>query len=122
MDGRIGSAVDYDGLTVMNKPVSLKLGCFRIQLGIFSMRKHVPHILGTLLCCLSAVLLILLLHGGTLARNAPLMNLIVIVLVASRFGRLAGFLGTVISAILFAEFLFDPRFSLAVADLRQRST
>src|SRR5215471_2733465 len=111
MDGRIVSAlVDYNGLTVTNKPVSFELRRSRIQWR-FSMRKYLAHILGTLLCSLSAVLLILLLHGGTLARNAPLINLIVIVLIASKFGRLAGFLGTVFSAILFAEFLFDPRFS-----------
>ena len=42
-------------------------------------------------------------------------------LVAIRFGRLAGMLGTVAAALIFAEFLFEPRLSLIVRDSAEKS-
>jgi K+-sensing histidine kinase KdpD len=40
----------------------------------------------------------------------------IIVLVAIRFGVLAGIFGTITAALIFAVFLFEPRLSLAVQD------
>ena len=52
---------------------------------------------------------------------APLLFLLVIFFVAARFGNFAGMLGTVTAALVFAIFLFQPRFSLVIEDASARN-
>src|SRR6266568_89955 len=78
---------------------------------------------GIILCSAAAAALtaLMLISRSPVRTFLPLMFLLVILLVALRFGSVAGMLGTVASAIIFAEFLFDPRFSLVVRDSAGRS-
>jgi K+-sensing histidine kinase KdpD len=52
---------------------------------------------------------------------APLVFLVVIVFVAARFGNFAGMFGTLTAALVFAIFLFEPRFSLTIEDAAARN-
>jgi K+-sensing histidine kinase KdpD len=52
---------------------------------------------------------------------APLVFLVVIFFVAARFGNFAGMCGTLTGALVFAVFLFEPRFSLVIADAASRN-
>ena len=71
--------------------------------------------LGTLCCMLAAAALIPMFSTSSVKSSLPLPFLLIIVLVALLFGRTAGVLGTVIAAILFAKYLFEPA-GLAVSD------
>lgn len=51
---------------------------------------------------------------------APLIFLVVIFLVATRLGNFAGMFGTLSAALVFAVFLFEPRFSLLINDVAAR--
>ena len=52
---------------------------------------------------------------------APLVFLLVIFFVAARFGNFAGMFGTFTGALVFAIFLFQPRFSLMINDPSSRN-
>ncbi len=52
---------------------------------------------------------------------APLVFLVVIFVVAARFGNFAGMCGTLTGALVFAMFLFEPRFSLVINDSASRN-
>jgi K+-sensing histidine kinase KdpD len=60
-------------------------------------------------------------HASSFRVFFPFLFLAVVVLVAIRFGTLAGVLGTIAAAIIFAGFLFEPRLSLAVRDTAAKS-
>ena len=51
----------------------------------------------------------------------PLAFLVIIVVVASRFGNFAGMIGTITAALVFCIFLFEPRFSLLISDPAARN-
>lgn len=86
-----------------------------------TLRKWARTVLGTTLCTATAVSLTLL-GGGSLETFFPVLFLCIIVFVATTFGNIAGRLGTIIAALVFAEFLFDPTLSLKVHDPAQRNT
>ena len=71
--------------------------------------------LGTICCTVAAACLIPLFNASTAKAILPIPFLLIIVLVAFRFGRGAGALGTVAAAFVFAWFLYEPA-GLAVAD------
>ena len=71
--------------------------------------------LGTICCTVAAACLIPLFNASTLKTILPIPFLLIIVLVAFRFGRGAGVLGTIAAAFLFAWFLYEPA-GLAVGD------
>ncbi len=52
---------------------------------------------------------------------APILFLGVIFVVAARFGNFAGLIGTIVAALIFAIFLFEPRFSVMVRDAPSRN-
>ncbi len=52
---------------------------------------------------------------------APLFFLVIIFLVAVRFGNYAGMIGTILAALIFELFLFEPRFSLMINDAASRN-
>jgi Domain of unknown function (DUF4118) len=71
--------------------------------------------LGTICCSVVAACLIPLFSESSIKSFLPIPFLLIIALVAFRFGRGAGVLGTIASALLFAGFLFEPS-GLAVGD------
>jgi Domain of unknown function (DUF4118) len=71
--------------------------------------------LGTICCTVIAAALIPLFNASSIKSFLPLPFLVIIVLVAFRFGRAAGVLGTIAAAFLFADFLFEPA-GLAISD------
>jgi hypothetical protein len=71
--------------------------------------------LGTICCTVAAAFLIPLFNASTAKSIIPIPFLLIIVLVAFRFGRSAGVLGTMAAAFLFAWFLYEPA-GLAVSD------
>jgi uncharacterized protein DUF4118 len=71
--------------------------------------------LGTICCTVAAACLIPLFSASTAKAIIPIPFLLIIVLVAFRFGRGAGVLGTMAAAFLFAWFLYEPA-GLAVSD------
>jgi integral membrane sensor domain MASE1 len=85
------------------------------------MRSWIRPAIGITLCVSIAAGLSAILEGSSLSRWLPFITLAVIVFVASRFGAVAGVLGTIAAAIVFAGFLFAPKLSLRVDDSAQRS-
>lgn len=85
------------------------------------MRDWVEHALDTTLCISAAGVLTIVLRGSMLKGFLPFLFLGVVILIALRFGTAAGILGTVSSALIFAEFLFDPLLSIRIGDLVQRN-
>jgi K+-sensing histidine kinase KdpD len=71
--------------------------------------------MGTICCSVVAACLIPLFSASSIKSFLPIPFLLIIALVAFRFGRAAGALGTVAAALLFAGFLFEPS-GLAVGD------
>jgi len=71
--------------------------------------------LGTICCTVVAAGLIPLFNASSIKSFLPIPFLLIIVLVAFWFGRVAGVLGTLTAAFLFAYYLFEPA-GLAVAD------
>jgi K+-sensing histidine kinase KdpD len=73
-------------------------------------------VLGFGVCLAASSLLSILFHGTPLKSFLPFLFLRVIFFVALRFGSAPGIQGTIGAAIVFAEFLFEPMFSLRVSD------
>jgi uncharacterized protein DUF4118 len=71
--------------------------------------------LGTICCTVVAAGLIPLFNASSIKSFLPIPFLLIIVLVAFWFGRVAGVLGTLTAAFLFAYYLFEPA-GLAVGD------
>jgi len=59
-------------------------------------------------------------HGSRVKPVLPLLFIAIIVIVALRFGTWSGVAGTVAATVIFAELLFEPVFSIRVADVNQR--
>src|SRR5215475_5189207 len=77
--------------------------------------------IGTLLCASVALVLALLFHQTRLEVTLPLICLAVVVAVAARFGVATGVLGSVVSAMLLAYFVYAPKYSLHIANRDARS-
>jgi K+-sensing histidine kinase KdpD len=78
-------------------------------------------LVATALCFAAAVLLTITFRGSSLKAYLPLFFLGIIIFMAAKFGSAAGIMSTVAAALLFAEFLFEPAFSMRVSDSVQRS-
>ena len=85
------------------------------------MRGFVSASLGAASCTIAAASLIPLFRTSSFRTFIPLVFLGIILLVAVRFGNVAGILGTVVAALIFAGFLFEPRLSLGVYDSAAKS-
>ena len=77
--------------------------------------------MGVILCTTAAGCFSLLFHESSFKRYLPLLFISIILLVAVRFGTWAGVVGTLLSSVVFAMFLFAPQSSLMVSDLTARS-
>jgi K+-sensing histidine kinase KdpD len=72
-------------------------------------------------CAGAAALLIPIFGKSSLKNIVPFLFLIVIALIASRFGSLAGVVGTFLAGLLFAMFLFRPIPSLNIEEVAARN-
>lgn len=85
------------------------------------MRGRSGYILGSALCAGVAFALCLTLRSSSIEDAAPLLLIPIVLLVAIRFGVLAGVVGTVASSLVFAVYLFPPLHRAAVSDPQQKS-
>ena len=76
--------------------------------------------IGTLLCASVALVLALVFNQTRFEFALPLICLAVVLSVAARFGVATGVLGSIVSAFLFAYFVYSPEgsFHIASADAR----
>ena len=72
--------------------------------------------IGTLLCASIALILALLFNQTRLEVSLPLICLAVVVSVAARFGVATGVLGSLVSALLLAYFVYAPQHSLRIVN------
>ena len=72
--------------------------------------------LGGLVCALAALALSAAANGHTWKNMAPLIFTVVLLIIAGLFGSRAGIIGTVIAAMIFAGFLFNPTGNIQVSD------
>ena len=75
---------------------------------------------GTALCLGCAALFVALFQGSRWKVTVPLLFIVVIAVISRRFGAASGILGSLGSALMFANFLFEPLHSLYVAEEHQR--
>lgn len=76
---------------------------------------------GAVCCAIAAAGLTPVISQTPFSSFAPLVFLVVIFLVAARFGNFAGMFGTLTAALVFAIFLFEPRFSLMIDNQASRN-
>jgi Domain of unknown function (DUF4118) len=76
---------------------------------------------GAASCTAVAGCLVPVFSGTTFSPAVPLLFLLVILYVALRFGNIAGIVGTVCAALVFASILFEPRPSLAISSPLERN-
>jgi K+-sensing histidine kinase KdpD len=72
--------------------------------------------LGGLVCALAALALSAAANGHTWKNMAPLIFTVVLLIIAGLFGSRAGIIGTVVAAMIFAGFLFNPMGNIQVTD------
>ena len=77
--------------------------------------------IGTLLCASVALVLALVFNQTRLEFALPLVCLAVVLAVAARFGVATGVLGSIVSAFLFAYFVYSPQGSLHIASSDARA-
>ena len=75
---------------------------------------------GTIWATGLAVFFCLLFAESEYKAGVPIAFLVVLLMIARRYGSTAANFGTLISALIFAELLFEPLRSLAVDDLAER--
>lgn len=80
-------------------------------------------LIGIFICASAAALASYLFHGrGSTRTIVPIVFLAIITGVALRWGTVAGVVGSLVSAAIFAFFLFTPLGSLSVSGGRARSS
>jgi K+-sensing histidine kinase KdpD len=72
--------------------------------------------IGGLVCALAALALSAAANGHGWKNLAPLIFTVVLLIIAGLFGSRAGIIGTVLAALIFAGFLFNPMGNIQVAD------
>jgi K+-sensing histidine kinase KdpD len=72
--------------------------------------------LGGLVCALAALALSAAANGHSWKNMAPLIFTVVLLIIAGLFGSRAGIIGTVVAAMIFASFLFNPMGNIQVTD------
>ena len=82
----------------------------------------VDTVIGTLLCASVALILALVFHRSRLELTLPLISLAVVIAVAARFGVATGVLGSLVSALLLAYFVYAPQHSLRVVSPDARAS
>lgn len=85
------------------------------------MKRRTASWVGAGACTLAAAIATPLFSESSFQRLLPFLFLVVIALIAIRFGNIAGVVGTFAAAVIFATFLFRPTPSLLVEDSISRS-
>jgi K+-sensing histidine kinase KdpD len=80
------------------------------------MKRWMSSSIGVASCATLAACTIPFFYASSDKTVLPLIFLGIVVMVAIAFGNLAGVLGTVVAAALFALFLFEPRWSISIQD------
>lgn len=83
--------------------------------------RRVDFLIGGLVCALAALGASLLAAGHSWEASVPLVFSAFVLLTALRFGARAGFVGTLLAAVIFALFLFKPLGKLQVASETARA-
>lgn len=104
------TTLSFGNLSLMRLPISSRKVLSVIDTAI-----------GTLLCASVALTLALVFDQTRLELTLPLICLAVIVAVAARFGVATGVLGSVISALLLAYFVYSPEHSFHVTNSDARA-
>jgi|SRR5579859_2912188 len=78
--------------------------------------------IGTLLCASVALILALVFNQERLQLALPLICIAVVLAVAARFGVATGVLGSIVSALLLAYFVYAPVHSLRIASSDARAS
>jgi K+-sensing histidine kinase KdpD len=68
--------------------------------------------LGIVLCVASAMLAALAFHNTNFRAFVPLAFILVLGFLANKFGTWVGILSTIVTTMIFTQFLFGPEFSL----------
>jgi K+-sensing histidine kinase KdpD len=76
---------------------------------------------GGLVCGIAAIGVSAAAQGHSWKNMVPLIFTAILLIIAALFGARAGILGTVLAALVFAAFLFDPRGSISMANESARS-
>jgi K+-sensing histidine kinase KdpD len=79
-------------------------------------------VIGLITITAMAVLATVLLYGSQLRFVLPLFFVGIVLLISYRFGTAAGVLGTIISALVFAHFLFIPHSELHILSPQGRDS
>jgi K+-sensing histidine kinase KdpD len=87
----------------------------------FRLSAGADSVIGALICGLAAGAASMVTGGYHWRALVPLAFTIVLLLIALLFGARAGILGTVLAAMVFAAFLFQPLGNLGVVDTSARS-
>ena len=77
--------------------------------------------LGTILGAFLAIWTALVFHRTQFRSFLPVIFIMVLALLASKFGTWSGILSTIVTAIVFAEFLFGPGFSLRMSSSAEKN-
>jgi len=93
----------------------------RLQLPSGKMLRVLDTAIGTLLCASVALILALVFNQTRLQLALPLICMTVVLAVAARFGVATGVLGSVVSALLLAYFVYAPVHSLRIASSDARA-
>jgi K+-sensing histidine kinase KdpD len=83
---------------------------------ILSLPVRFKPLLGSILCGSLALIVSLMGHDKPGKSILPIWFLAVVMVIVFRFGSMAGVLGTILSGIIFAIYLFEPFHRLAVHD------
>ena len=75
-----------------------------------------------MLCAIAAVTSSLLWNQSQLKFTVPIIFIAVVFLIANRFGRLAGIVGCIASAVIFACFMFQPLGDIHIASDKGRES
>lgn len=78
-------------------------------------------LIGAVFCAMLAALSVVLMPRNAHRAALPIIFIVVIAMIAKRYGGWAGTLGSVSSALIFAYFWFSPRGSFAVSHDAARS-
>lgn len=80
------------------------------------LRPILDSLIGALLCAIAAVGASEIALGHSWQVSVPLIFVAILVIISAIFGARAGILGTVLSALVFAVFLFPPMEKIRVAN------
>jgi K+-sensing histidine kinase KdpD len=84
--------------------------------------KWLSPVLGTAVCAATAGLLSVIFRDSPFNTALPFCFLAMVVFVATRFGFVAGLLGTILAEAIFAFFMFRPLYSLSVQSHAARNS